>query len=175
MSTPDQPQSEKNLFALLVVALIIAGAALMREGPHFDNVIEGWPFFIVTFLAGTLTGYLGWTRAFGRTPMFKFTGANRHPWFAALALGLLFSAAASYLNRTYASPTVRSMTGEIDTITEGKGDRWHVAVKMSDGRYQRYLISKDVATTLKNAQEVRLNVARGLLGFEFVAGFEPRR
>jgi hypothetical protein len=175
MNAPDQAPTEKALFGLLVVVLLIAGVALMREGPHFDNVIEGWPFFIVAFLAGTLTGYLGWTRAFGFTPMFKFSGANRHPWLAALALGLVFSAAASYLNRTYASPTGRSLTGEVDSVAEGKGDRWHVTVKMPDGRYQRYLISKDVATALKNAHEVRLSVARGLLGFEFIAGFEPSR
>jgi len=177
MNTPDhapeQVQTEKTLFAILVVALVICGAALMREGPHFDNVIEGWPFFIVAFLAGALAGYLGWTRAFGFTPLFKFSGANRHPWLAALALGLMFSAAASYLNRTYASPTGRALNGEIDTITEGKGDRWHVTVKMPDGRYQRFLISTDVATALKNAHEVRLRVARGLLGFEFIEGFEP--
>jgi hypothetical protein len=175
MNAPDRVQTEKTLFALLVVVVLIGGVALMREGPHFDNVIEGWPFFIVAFLAGAFTGYLGWTRAFGFTPMFKFSGANRHPWLAALALGLVFSAAASYLNRTYASPTGRSITGEIDVVAEGKGDRWHVTVKMPDSRYQRYLISKDVATALKDAHEVRLSVARGLLGFEFVAGFEPSR
>jgi hypothetical protein len=175
MSASDQPQAEKNLFAVLVVALVICGAALMREGPHFDNVIAGWPFFIFTFLAGSLAGYLGWTRAFGFTPMFKFSGANRHPWLAALALGLAVSAAASYLNRSYNSPTGRSITGEIESIDEGKGDRWHVGVKMPDGQFQRYLISKDVATALKNATEVRLSVARGLLGFEFIAKFEPKR
>lgn len=175
MNAPDQAQADKNLFAVLVVVLVVAGAALMREGPNFDNVIEGWPFFIVAFLAGALTGYLGWVRAFGFTPMFKFSGANRHPWLAALTLGLVFSAAASYLNRTYASPSSRSIAGEVDSITEGKGDRWHVTVKMPDGRYQRYLISKDAATALKGASGVRLSVARGLLGFEFVAGFEPKR
>lgn len=175
MNAPDQAQTEKTLFALLVVGLVIAGTALMREGPHFDNVIEGWPFFIGSFLAGALTGYLGWTRAYGFTPLFKFSGANRHPWLAALALGLAFAAAASYLNRTYAMPTDRSITREIDSVAEGKADRWHVTVKIPDGHYQRYLISKDVATALKNATEVRLSVARGLLGFEFVSGFEPKR
>jgi hypothetical protein len=173
MNAPAQAPTEKTLFGLLVAALLVAGIALMREGPNIDNVIQGWPFFIVAFLAGALTGYLGWTRAFGFTPMFKFSGANRHPWLAALALGLVFSSGASYLNRTYASPTGRTITGEIDSVTAGKGDRWHITVKLPDGRYQRYLISKDVATTLKDAPDVRLRIARGLLGFEFIAGFEP--
>jgi hypothetical protein len=173
MNSPNQVQSEKTRFAVLLVALVVSGLALMREGPHFDNVIEGWPFFIGSFLAGALTGYLGWTRAYGFTPLFKLSGANRHPWLAALALGLAFSAAGSYLNRTYAVPTDRSIAGEIDSVAEGKGDRWHVTVKMPDGRYQRYLISKDVAAALKNEHEVRLNVAHGLLGFDYIAGFEP--
>lgn len=175
MNPADKAQADKTLFAMLVVAMVIAGAALMREGPHFDNVLEGWPFFMFAFLAGALAGYVGWSQAFGFTPMFNFSGANRHPWFAALVLGLVFSAAASYLNRSNATPTGRSLTGEVESVTEGKGDRWHVTVKMADGQYQRYLISKDVATALKDAPEIRLNVARGLLGFEFIAGFEPSK
>ena len=90
-----------------------------------------------------------------------------------MVLGLVVSAGASYLNRTYATPSVRSITGAIDSVTEGKGDRWHVMVKMADGRYTRYLISQDAATALKKATEVRMTVARGMLGFEFIAGFEP--
>ncbi|MBI4191380.1 MAG: hypothetical protein HY525_12690 [Betaproteobacteria bacterium] len=173
MTAPDQTQAEKTLFGLLVVALLISGVALMREGPYFDNVFDGWRFFSVTFLAGALAGYLGWTRAFGFTPMFKFSGANRHPWLAALALGLAAAAAASYVNRSFAYPAHRSFTAEIDSIKEGKGDRWHITVKMPDGQYQRYLVSQDVATALKNEQVVRLGVARGALGFDHIAGFEP--
>ena len=173
MTAPDQTQSEKTLFGLLVVALVISGMALMREGSHFDNVLQGWPFFTVTFFAGALAGYLGWTRAFGFTPMFKFSGANRHPWLAALALGLAAAAAASYVNRSFAPPAYRSFTATIDSIKEGKGDRWHITVQLPDGQYQRYLVSQDVATALKNEQVVRLGVARGALGFDYIAGFEP--
>lgn len=175
MTAPEQTQTERALFGLLVVALLISGVALMREGAHYDNVLEGWLFFNVTFLGGALTGYLGWTRACGFTPLFNFSGANRHPWLAALALGLASAAAASYVNRSYAPPAYRSFTATIDSVKEGKGDRWHLTVQLSDGQYQRYLVSQDVAAALKNEQAVRLGVARGALGFDYIAQFEPSR
>ena len=175
MNAPDQKQSEQARFGFLVVALLISGAALLREGPHFDNVLEGWRFFAVTFFAGALVGYMGWTRAFGFTPMFKFGGANRHPWLAALALGLASAAAASYFNRSLASPAYRSFTAAIDSVKEGKGDRWHITAQLPNGQYQRYLVSRDVAAALKDEQAVRLSVARGALGFDYIAGFEPVR
>jgi hypothetical protein len=175
VNAPDAKQSEQARFGLLIVALLISGAALLREGPHFDNVLEGWHFFTITFFAGALVGYFGWTRAFGFTPMFRFGGANRHPWMAALALGLACTAAASYFNRSLASPAYRSFTAAIDSVKEGKGDRWHLTAQLPNGQTQRYLVSRDVAEALKNEQSVRLSVARGALGFDYIAGFEPVR
>ena len=173
MSTPALTRDEKVLNGLLLAALLVAGFALMREGPHFDNVIDGWPFFTSAFFAGTLIGFLCWTYTFGVTPSLKFAGSNRLPWMAALAVGLIATSTASYVNRSFAAPTDRTIAGEVDSVGEGKGNRWHVTVKTPDGRYQRYLISKEVADALKNTQAVRLGIARGALGFDFIARFEP--
>ena len=115
------------------------------------------------------------TQASGVAPAFKFSGSHRYPWFAALVLALAASASASYFNRTFYTLTDRSITGEIRSVEEGKGDRWHVTVNVPDSLPQRYLISKDAATALKNEKQVRLGIARGALGFEFVARFEPYR
>jgi len=173
MNAPAQTDSVPALTGLFTVALLIAGVALVQEGPHYDNVIDGWRFFTMAFFTGALVGFLGWTQAFGITPTFKFSGSHRYPWLAALVVALAASAAASYFNRTFATPTGRSITGEIRSVEEGKGDRWHVTVNVPNGLPQRYLISKDAATALKNEKEVRLGIARGALGFEFVARFEP--
>ena len=173
MNPPAQPRDEKALNGLLLAALFVSGLVLMREGPHFDNVIDGWPFFTSAFFAGTLIGFLCWTSTFGVTPSLKFSGSNRLPWMAALVLGLVATATASYVNRTLAAPADRAITADIDSIDEGKGNRWHVTTKTPDGRYQRYLISKDVADALKNAKKVRMSIARGALGFDFMAKFEP--
>ena len=173
MNAPAQPRDEKALNGLLLAALFVSGLVLMREGPHFDNVIDGWPFFTSAFFTGTLIGYLCWTYTFGVAPSLKFSGLYRLPWLAALVLGLVATATASYVNRTFAAPTDRSITAEIDSIEEGKGIRWHVTVKTPDGRYQHYLISKEVADALKKGREVRMRIARGALGFDLVAKFEP--
>ena len=175
MNAPSKTHEERVLTSLLLVALITAGVALAREGPNFDNVIDGWNLFTLAFFSGALAGFLVWTRVSGVTPTFKLAGSHRHPWLAALVLGLACSAAASYLNRTFASPAGRSITAEIDAITAGKGERWHVTVKMPDGRYQRYVIPQAAATALKNEKMVRLSVARGALGYDYIAKFEPFR
>ena len=175
MNAPSKTHEERVLTSLLLVALITAGVALAREGPNFDNVIDGWRFFNIAFFSGALAGFLGWTRASGVTPALKFSGSHRHPWLAALVLALAAAVAASYLNRTFATPTGRSFTGEIDSIAEGKGKRWHVTVNMPNGLRQRYLISKDAATALKNEREVRLKISRGVLGFDYIAEFEPSK
>ncbi len=173
MNAPSQTSAVPALTGLFTVALLTAGVALVQEGPNFDNVIDGWRFFTIAFFSGALIGFIGWTQASGVTPTLRFSGSNRNPWLAALVLAIAASAAASYLNRTFATPTERSLTGEIDSIAEGKGDRWHVTVKMPDGLTHRYLISKDAATALKDAKEVRLSIARGALGYDYIAGFEP--
>ena len=79
----------------------------------------------------------------------------------------------SYINRSFATLTDQSISGDIDSLDEGKGERWHVTVKTPDGRYQRYYISKATADTLKSAKQVRMSIARGALGFEFMTKFEP--
>ena len=173
MNAPAQTNTVPALTGLFTVALLTAGAALVQEGPHYDNVIEGWRFFTSAFFTGALVGFLGWTQAFRITPAFKFSGSHRYPWLAAVALALAASAAASYINRTFATLTERSVTAEIRSVDEGKGDRWHVTVNTPNGLPQRYLISKDTATALKNEKEVRMSIARGALGFEFIASFEP--
>ena len=174
MNTPaPTDDSVPALTGLFTVALLTAGVTLVQEGSYYDNVIEGWRFFTTAFFTGALVGFLGWTQASGITPAFKFSGSHRYPWLAAVVLALAVSAAASYFNRTFATPTDRSITGEIRSVEEGKGDRWHVTVNMPDGLPQRYLITEDTATALKNEKEVRLGIARGALGFEFIARFEP--
>ncbi len=173
MSEPAPPRDEKVLNGLLLAALFLAGVVLVREGPHFDNVVDGWPFFTSAFVAGTLIGFLVWTYSFGTTPTLRFSGVYRQPWLAALVVGLMLTATASYINRTFAAPPDRTITAAIDSVTEGKGDRWHVTVKTADGRYPRYLISKEVADTLKKSTMVRMSVARGALGFDFMVKFEP--
>ena len=173
MNAPAPPREDKVLNGLLLAALFIAGIVLLREGPHFDNVVDGWPFFTSAFFAGTLMGYLVWTYSFGVAPSLKFSGSHRLPWLAALVLGLVATATASYINRTFAAPPDRTMTVAIDSIAEGKGSRWNVTVKTPDDRYQRYLISKEVADALKNEKMVRVGIARGALGFDFMSRFEP--
>ena len=175
MNAPAQTNDVPALTGLFTVALLTAGVTLVQEGPHYDNVIDGWRFFTLSFFTGALVGFLGWTQASGITPTFKFTGSHRYPWLAAVVLALAACAAASYFNRTFSTPTDRSIVGEIHSVEEGKGDRWHVTVNMPNGPQQRYLISKDTATALKGEKEVRLGIARGALGFEFVARFEPSR
>ncbi len=175
MSAPAQTHEEKVLSSLLLVGVIVAGVAIVHEGPRFDNVIEGWNFFIIAFFAGALAGFLGWIRATGAAPALSFSAAHRNPWLAALVLGLAAAATASYLNRTFGAAGVRAVTAEIDAVSQGKGDRWHVTVKMPDGRYQRYLIPAETALALKNEQAVRMSIARGGLGFDYIASFEPAR
>ena len=174
MKPSAQPREEKVLNALLLGALFVAGVVMVREGGHFDNVVDGWPFFTSAFFAGTLMGFLVWTYSFGGTPTLKFSGSYRHPWLAALILGLVATSTASYINRTFAAPPDRAITAAIDSVAEGKGTRWHVTVQTQDGRFQRYLISKEVADSLKNAKTVRIGIARGALGFDFVAKFEAQ-
>ena len=175
MSTPAPVPShdEKVLNGLLLAVLFVSGVVLVREGPHFDNVINGWPFFTSAFFTGTLLGFLCWSYTFGGVPTLKFSGSYRLPWLAALALGLITTSSVSYINRTFAAPADRTISAEIDSVEEGRGDRWHVTLKMPDGRFQRCLISKPVADALKNAKMARIGIARGALGFDLMAKFEP--
>jgi hypothetical protein len=169
------PRDEKALNGLLLAALFISGIVLVREGPHFDNVVDGWPFFTGAFFTGTLLGFLCWTYTFGDTLVLKFSGSYRQPWLAALVMGLVTTVSVSYINRTFAAPPDRAITAEIEFIDEGRGDRWYVAVKMPDGRFQRFLITKAVADALKSEKMVDISVARGALGFDLMAKFAPAK
>ncbi|MEO8442600.1 MAG: hypothetical protein ABI547_08945 [Betaproteobacteria bacterium] len=173
MSEATPSRDEKAINGLLLAALFISGILMVREGPHFDNVIDGWPFFTGAFFIGTLLGFVCWSFTFGVAPSLKFTGSYRQPWLAALVMGLVTTVSVSYINRTFAAPPDRTITGNIEIVDEGKGDRWHVTVTTPDGRYQRYLITKPVAESLKNERMVRIGIARGALGFDFMAKFEP--
>jgi len=174
MSEPAAAPSrdEKVLNGLLLAVLFIAGVVLVREGPHFDNVLDGWPFFTAAFFTGMLLGFLCWTYTFGGKFTLKFTGSYRLPWLAALVLGLITTSSVSYINRTFAAPPDRTIKAEIDGVDEGKGDRWHLKVKMPDGQYKRLLISKPVADALKTATMVNIGIARGALGYDLMAKFE---
>ncbi len=174
MSTPAQSRDDRTINALLLAVLFISGLMLLREGPHFDNVVDGWPFFTGAFFIGALLGFLGWSYTFGSAPMLKFSGSYRRPWLAALIMGLLTAVSVSYINRIFAAPPDRTVTTPIESIEEGRAGRWRLMVKMSDGRYQRYLIPDDAALALKTAKTVRIGIARGALGFDLMAKFEPQ-
>jgi len=103
------------------------------------------------------------------------TGTEIDNWLAALVMGLVTTVSVSYINRTFAAPAYRTITAPIEFVEEGKADRWYVAVTTPDGRYQRHLITKQVAEALKNEKMVRISVARGALGFDLMTKFEPQR
>jgi hypothetical protein len=175
MSENAPSRDDKSLNGLLLAALFVAGVLMVREGAHFDNVIDGWPFFTGAFFLGILLGFACWSFTFGVAPSLKFTGAYRQPWLAALVMGLLTTVSVSYMNRTFAAPVDRTITAEIEIVDEGKGDRWHLSAKTPDGESRRYLIPRQAAEELKSARIVRMGIARGALGFDFVAKFEPQK
>jgi hypothetical protein len=175
MNAPAQSRDEKVLNGLLLAALFVSGIVMVREGPHFDNVIDGWPFFTSAFFGGTLIGYLSWTYTFGVKPALKFSGSYRQQWLAALVMGLATTVAVSYINRTFAAPADRTITAAIESLDEGKAGRWQLTVKTADGRFQRYLITQQVADALKSEKMVAIGIARGALGFDLMAKFEAAK
>ena len=46
-------------------------------------------------------------------------------------------------------------------------------MNVDDGRRERYLITEQTALQLKDAKAVRMRYARGVLGFDYIAEFEP--
>ncbi len=173
MNTPTNTREEKIINGLLLAALFLAGVVMVREGPHFDNVVDGWPFFTSAFFGGTLIGYLGWTYTFGVKPALKFSGSYRQQWLAALVMGLATTISVSYINRTFAAPADRTISAALESIDEGKAGRWHITVKSPDGRFQRYLVTPEVAEVLKSEKIITISIARGALGFDLMAKFEP--
>ena len=173
MSEPIPRPDEKILTSLLLATVILAAVALMKEGPQYDNVLESWRFFNTAFFTGALIGFLGWTQTFRIVPTLSLKPADRQPWIAAFALGLVFTVSGVWLNRTYTTPTGRSVIAEIDTLKVLKDDRWQLSVKHSDGIYQRYLITKQAADALLKQKSVRMEISRGALGFDLYTRFEP--
>lgn len=173
MSDAARRNEEKVITSLMLAVLIVTAIALLREGPHYDNVFEGSRFFTTALFAGTLIGLLGWSHAFHIAPKLSFAAPHRQPWIAAFTLGLVFVIAGSWVNRTFSTPTSRSFTAEIDSLTTARNERWRLTVKLPDGSYPRYLISPDAAARLKGEKAARIGIARGALGFEYVATFEP--
>lgn len=173
MTDVDRAHSERVLTALLLMCVVLAGVALMREGVHFDNTTGGERLFTIALLAGGIVGFLGWTRYTGVTPALSLSGPSRQLWLATVLAALVSAAGACYVNRTFATLTERSRVAAIDSILEGKGTRWHVVVRADDGGRERYLITEQTAAQLKNAKAVRMRYARGALGFDYIAEFEP--
>ena len=56
MTAAAPSRDDKSVNGLLLATLFVAGILMVREGAHFDNVIEGWPFFTGAFFIGTLHG-----------------------------------------------------------------------------------------------------------------------
>jgi hypothetical protein len=173
MSEPQVHPDEKTLTSLLLAAVILGAIGLMREAPLYDNVLEGWRFFNSAFFIGALVGFLGWTQTFHIVPTLSLKPADRQPWIAAFALALIFTVGGSWLNRQYTTPTERSIVAEIDSLKEGKNDRWQLSVKHSDGMYQRYQLTKEAADALDKKSSVRMHISHGALGFDLYTRFEP--
>jgi hypothetical protein len=173
MNTSAPEADEKVINTLLLAALILAALVVVREGPYFDNMLQGWRFFTLAFFIGALAGFLGWTQAFHIVPTFNLSAQNRQPWIAALACALAFAGGGSYLNRTFAAPTGRTIPVAVDSVTASR-DQWRVTVKTPGGEYRRYIVSKEAAASVKEQSAARLDISRGVLGFEFVAGVEPQ-
>jgi hypothetical protein len=175
MSEPAPRADEKVLTGLLLGAVILGAVALLREGPQYDNVLDGWRFFNTAFFGGALIGFLFWTQTFRIVPKLSLKPADRQPWIAAFAFALICSVAGSWLNRTITTPTGRTLVGEIQMLKEIKDDRWQLEVKYADGSYQRYHITKDMAAALQNEKAVRMEIGRGVLGFDLITRFEANR
>ena len=175
MTEVDRAHSERVLTSLLLMGVVLAGVALTREGGHFDNTTGGERLFTIALLAGALTGFLGWTRYTGVTPALSLSGPMRQLWLATVLAALVGAGGASYVNRKFATLTDRSRVAAIDSVQEGKGIRWYVVVSAADGGRERYLITEQTAARLKDAKTVRMRYARGALGFDYIAEFEPVR
>jgi len=173
MSDAARRNEEKVVTSLMLAVLIVTAIALMREGPQYDNVLESTRFFTLALFSGAVIGFIGWMQTFRVAPKLSLAPPHRQPWIAALTLGLVFAIACSWFNRTFSTPTNRSFTAEIDSLTTTRHERWHLTVKLSDGTYARYLITPDAAARLKGATAARIGIARGALGFDYVATFEP--
>jgi hypothetical protein len=88
-------------------------------------------------------------------------------------MGLATTISVSYINRTFAAPADRYFTAAVESIDEAKAGRWLITVKTADGRFQRYLVTKEIADALKSEKMVNIGIARGALGFDLMATFEP--
>ena len=173
MSEPAPRPDEKVLSGLLLGVVVLCGVGLLQEGPMYDNVLDGWRFFNTAFFTGALVGFLGWTQTFRIVPTLSLKPEHRQPWIAAVAAALIFTVGGSWLNRSFTTPAGRSIVGQIDSLREGKGERWQMWVKLPDGNFQRFQIGKDAAAALMNQSQVQMEVSRGAIGFDLVTRFEP--
>lgn len=173
MSEVDPKHSERVLTSLLLMFVVLAGVVLAREGVHYDNMPGGERLFTIALLSGAIVGFVGWTRYTGVTPTLSLWGPSRQLWLATVLAAFLTTVGASFVNRTFTTPTERSRVAVIDSVHEGKGTRWHVVVRGDGGERERYLITEETAIRLKDAKAVRMRYARGILGFDYIAAFEP--
>lgn len=169
----DPVHSARVITSLLLMFVVLAGIFLMREGAYFDNTADGERLFLIAFLGGAIAGFAGWTRLTGITPALSMSVPMRQLWLATVLGALVCTIGASWLNRTFATPTGQSRTMEIVSVTEGRAGRWHVIVRAADDGRERYVIPERIVPQLKEAKRVRMGYARGLLGFDYVGEFEP--
>jgi hypothetical protein len=173
MAEPDRAHTETVITSLLLMGFVFAGVLLAREGPHFDNTVHGGRLFIFAFFGGGIVSFLAWMRFKDVTPVLSLSQPMRQLWLATALAALASATLASYVNRKFATLTDHSRVAAIDQVQEGKGTRWHVVVRGGNGLLERYLITEDAAKQLKGAKNVRY--ARGPLGFDYIAEFEPVR
>src|SRR5262245_16275070 len=159
MAEPDRAHAETVITSLLLMGFVFAGVLLAREGPHFDNTVHGERLFIYAFFGGGIAGFLGWTRLKDVTPVLSLSQPMRQLWLATALAALASATLASYVNRSFATLTEHSRVAPIDQVQEGKGTRWHVVVRASNGALERYLITEDAAAQLKSAKTVRMRYA----------------
>src|SRR5262245_62162708 len=175
MGEADHVRSERMGATLLLMLVVFAGVLLSREGVPYATPVGGERLFTISLLTGAIVGFVGSTRLTGITPTLALWGPSRQLWLATILGGLLGAAGACYVNRTLATLTNRTTVAEIEAVVSGKGSRWHIVVKTPEGGQQRYLIAEPAALRLKDAKAVRMRYARGALGFDYIAQFEPAR
>lgn len=175
LTDAQRAHAQRIVTSLLLAFAVFAGVLLMREGVHFDNTVEGGRLFTIALSAGAITGFAVWTRHTGITPALSFSGPMIQLWLATLLVALVAAAAACFINRTFATLTDQWKVAPLDSIQEGRGARWHLVVTAPDGGRERHFISEQTAVQLKDAAAVRMRYARGALGFDYIAAFEPAK
>jgi hypothetical protein len=166
MSEPAPRPDEKVLTSLLLAVVILAAVALMKEGPQYDNVLESWRFFNTAFFTGALIGFLAWTQTFHIVPTLSLKPADRQPWIAAFALGLVFTVGGVWINRQSVTPTGRSIVagGEynysgnaINSAVADYGD-YNNMLRVKDWQYRADIVATIAAMLNSALSSTRLTV-----------------